>query len=72
VPFIEVNCTKDYPGGWAHYRLFADGSFRQQVRRTSSARALAHSSRCREAFRGLYRNFALGSLGQRSFVAGGA
>lgn len=71
VPFVEVNCTKDYPGGWAHYRLFADGSFRQQVRRTSSSRALAHSSRCREAFRGLYRNFALGSLGQRSFVAGG-
>jgi hypothetical protein len=71
VPFVEVNCTKDYPGGWAHYRLFADGSFRQEVRRTSSARALAHSTRCREAFRGLYRNFALGPLGQRSFVVGG-
>jgi hypothetical protein len=71
VPFVEVNCTKDYPGGWAHYRLFADGSFRQEVRRTSSPRALAHSSRCREAFRGLYRNFALGPLGQRSFVVGG-
>jgi hypothetical protein len=71
VPFVEVNCTKDYPGGWAHYRLFADGSFRQEVRRTSSPRALAHSGRCREAFRGLYRNFALGPLGQRSFVVGG-
>ncbi len=71
IPFVEVNCTKDYPGGWAHYRLYADGSFRQEVRRTSSARALAHSSRCREAFRGLYRNFALGSLAARSFVAGG-
>ncbi|HXK21840.1 MAG TPA: metallophosphoesterase [Myxococcota bacterium] len=68
VPFIEVNCTKDYPGGYAHYRLFEDGSFRQEVRRTGSARALAHSSRCRDFFRGGYRDFALGSLAARSFV----
>jgi hypothetical protein len=71
VPFVEVNCTKDYPGGWAHYELFEDGSFRQEVRRTGSARALAHSSRCRECFRGFYRDFALGSLEERSFVGGG-
>jgi hypothetical protein len=68
VPFIEVNCTKDYPGGWAHYRLFEDGSFRQEVRRTGSARALAHSTRCRDFFRGGYRDFALGSLSARSFL----
>ena len=71
VPFAEVHCTKDYPGGWAHYRLFEDGSFRQEVRRTSSERALAHSTRCRDFFRGGYRDFALGPLGARSFVAGG-
>ena len=70
LPFIEVNCTKDYPGGYALYRLFEDGSFRQEVRRTGSARALAHSSRCRDFFRGGYRDFALGALAQRSFVAG--
>ncbi len=70
-PFVEVNCTKDYPGGWAHYELYDDGSFRQEVRRTGSTRALAHSTRCRECFRGLYRDFALGALGERSFVAGG-
>ncbi len=69
VPFVEVNCTKDYPGGWAHYRLYADGSFRQEVRRTGSARALAHSSRCRDFFRGMYRVFALGTLAERSFAA---
>jgi hypothetical protein len=69
VPFIEVNCTKDYPGGYAHYRLFGDGSFRQEVRRTGSARALVHSTRCRDFFRGGYRDFALGSLAQRSFTA---
>lgn len=68
VPFVEVNCTKDYPGGWAHYRLFEDGSFRQEVRRTASARALEHSSRCRHCFRGFYRDFALGALEVRSFV----
>jgi hypothetical protein len=67
LPFVEVNCTKDYPGGWAHYRLFEDGSFRQEVRRTASPRALEHSSRCRNCFRGYYREFALGSLGARSF-----
>jgi hypothetical protein len=71
VPFIEVNCTKDYPGGWAHYRLYADGSFRQEVRRTGSERALAHSSRCRDFFRGMYRVFALGSLEERSFATPG-
>jgi hypothetical protein len=71
-PFIEVNCSKDYPGGWAHYRLFEDGSFRQEVRRTGSARALEHSTRCRDLFGGGYRRFALGSLEARSFVAGGA
>jgi predicted phosphodiesterase len=68
VPFVEVNCTKDYPGGWAHYRLFEDGSFRQEVRRTSSGRALAHSTRCRDLFKGFYRVFSLGTLGERSFA----
>jgi hypothetical protein len=70
VPFIEVHCTKDYPGGFAHYRLFEDGSFRQEVRRTSSERGLAHSTRCRDFFEGGYRRFALGPLSARSFVAG--
>lgn len=69
LPFVEVNCVKDYPGGFAHYRLFEDGSFRQEVRRTSSERALAHSTRCRDFFDGGYRRFALGSLAERSFVA---
>lgn len=69
VPFVEINCVKDYPGGFAHYRLYDDGSFRQEVRRTSSERALAHSTRCSGFFKGGYRHFALGSLAERSFVA---
>jgi predicted phosphodiesterase len=70
-PWAEVNCTKDYPGGWAEYRLYDDGSFRQEVRRTSSARALAHSSLCATFFQGGYRRFALGTLAQQSFVVEG-
>jgi hypothetical protein len=70
MPYVEVNCTKDYPGGWGHYRLFEDGSFQQEVRRTSSLRALAHSARCRDFFKGFYRIFSLGQLSERSFVAG--
>ncbi len=70
-PYVEVACTKDYPGGWAHYRLFDDGSLRQEVKRTASPRALEHSERCRHLFRGGYRDFALGSLADRSFVIGG-
>jgi 3',5'-cyclic-AMP phosphodiesterase len=71
VPFVEVSCVKDYPGSYAIYRLFADGTFRQEVRRISSERALAHSTRCRDFFAGGYRRFALGPLVSRSFVAGG-
>ena len=71
LPFIEVQCSKDYPGGWAHYRLFADGSFRQEVRRTASPRALAHSARCRQMFHGGYRAFSLGQLHERSFEVRG-
>ena len=69
VPFIEINCTKDYPGGWAHYRLFEDGHFRQEVRRTPSERALAHSTLCSSFFDGGYRRFSLGSLSERSFIS---
>jgi len=71
IPFIEVNCVKDYPGGYAVYELYDDGTFRQEVRRTSTARALAHSTRCRDFFKGGYRDFALGTLAERSFVVGG-
>jgi 3',5'-cyclic AMP phosphodiesterase CpdA len=71
MPFVEVNCVKDYPGGFAVYELYDDGTFRQEVRRTSSERALAHSTRCRDFFKGGYRDFALGTLADRCWVAGG-
>ena len=56
--------------GFAHYRLFDDGSFRQEARRTSTARALAHSTHCRSFFNGGYRHFSLGALENRSYVIG--
>jgi predicted phosphodiesterase len=71
IPFVEVHCVKDYPGGFAVYELYDDGTFRQEVRRTRSPRALAHSTRCRDFFNGGYRDFALGTLAERAWVAGG-
>ncbi|MEE2672849.1 MAG: metallophosphoesterase [Myxococcota bacterium] len=69
LPFVEVNNPKDYPGGFGHYRLFEDGSFRQEVRRTPSPRALEHSTRCRSLFQGSFQHFVLGTLEERSYVA---
>ena len=68
LPFAEVHNPKDYPGGYAVYRLFEDGSVMQEVRRTGSPRALEHAARCRALFRGLYRHFALGRLEDRSLL----
>jgi 3',5'-cyclic AMP phosphodiesterase CpdA len=70
IPFVEVNCVKDYPGGWALYELYDDGTIRQEVRRIASERALAHSTRCRDFFAGRYRGFALGTIEDRCWVAG--
>lgn len=67
-PFIEVSCVKDYPGSFGHYRLYDDGHLRQEVRRISTPRALAHSTRCRDFFNGAYRKFALGQLSDRSLI----
>ncbi len=68
VPFVEVQSTKDYPGGWAHYRLYDDGTMRQETRRTSSPRALAHSGRCSRMFGGQYLRYAIGTLADRCFT----
>jgi Icc protein len=69
LPFAEVVNPKDYPGGFGHYRLFEDGSFRQEVRRISSERALHHSTRCRGLFDGGYQHFVMGTLDERCFVS---
>lgn len=69
-PFIETHNSKDFPGGYAHYRLFDDGSFRQEMRRTGSTRALEHSEKCRALFGGTYPFFTMGTLAERSLAVG--
>ena len=67
VPFVEISCTKDYPGVWAEYGLYEDG-FTQVVRRISSPAALAWTERTRVMYHGLYRDYALGHLDHRCFT----
>ena len=49
VPFVEVACTKDYPGAWAEYRVY-EGGYTQVVRRVTSPDAFdwaeADARRC--------------------------
>jgi hypothetical protein len=67
VPFVEIACTKDYPGCWGEYRVYEDG-FTQMVRRAAAPDAMAWSEKTRGMFAGLYRDYALGPLGDRCFV----
>jgi Icc protein len=67
VPFVEVACTKDYPGSWGEYRVYG-GGYTQMVRRLSAPAAMAWSEKTRGMFGGLYRDYALGPLGDRCFT----
>ncbi len=67
VPFVEVACTKDYPGAWGEYRVH-EGGFTQVVRRAAAPAAMAWTEKTRRMFAGLYRDYALGPLGDRCFT----
>jgi predicted phosphodiesterase len=67
VPFVEVACTKDYPGAWAEYRIY-EGGYTQIVRRVTEPAAFAWAERTRGMFAGLYRDYALGHLEERCFT----
>jgi len=70
VPFVEVACTKDFPGTWAEYRVFEDGIL-QVHHRTSTPEALAWSERCRGLYADFgvdYAPFALGAISDRCFL----
>jgi hypothetical protein len=67
VPFVEIACTKDYPGAWAEYRIH-EGGMTQLVRRISAPAALEWTERTRPMFAGLYRPYALGRLDHRCFT----
>lgn len=67
VPFVEVGCTKDYPGAWGEYRIY-EGGYTQIVRRAVTPAALDWADKTRLMFWGLYRDYALGSLEDRCFA----
>lgn len=67
VPFVEVACTKDYPGGWGEYRVY-EGGYTQMVRRAAAPDAMAWTEKTRHMFAGLYRDYALGPLADRCFT----
>jgi predicted phosphodiesterase len=67
VPFVEVACVKDFPGGWAEYRVF-EGGILQVFRRISAPDALAWSERTRVLFAGLIHEYAFGAMDDRCFA----
>src|SRR6185503_19765467 len=67
VPFVEVACTKDYPGAWAEYRIY-EGGYTQVVRRVTEPSAFAWAERARTMIQGIYRDLVLGSIEARCFT----
>lgn len=67
VPWVEVACVKDFPGGWAEYRVH-EGGILQVFHRISTPDALVWSERTREMFGGMYFGYAFGDLGDRCFA----
>lgn len=66
VPYVEVASTKDFPGGWAEYRIH-EGTVVQVFRRVSTPRALAWTDRTRAMFGGIYPAYSFGNLDDRCF-----
>jgi 3',5'-cyclic-AMP phosphodiesterase len=66
VPFVEVACTKDYPGAWAEYRVY-EGGYTQVVRRVTAPHAFDWAEQTRAMFLGLYGELARGALDARCF-----
>jgi predicted phosphodiesterase len=67
VPWVEVAAVKDFPGGWAEYRVH-EGGLMQVFHRISTPDALVWTEKTRHMFGGLYFDYAFGELGDRCFV----
>lgn len=67
VPFVEVACVKDFPGGWAEYRVHERG-IAQVFHRASAPAAIEWAELTRAMFAGYYGPYAMGALEDRSFV----
>jgi len=59
--------VKDFPGGWAEYRVHERG-IAQVFHRVQAPEAVAWAERTRRMFGGLYGAYAMGRLEDRSFV----
>lgn len=66
VPWVEVACVKDFPGGWAEYRVY-EGGILQVFHRVSSPEALVWTEKTRAMYGGTYEDYAFGDLGDRCF-----
>jgi hypothetical protein len=66
VPWVEVACVKDFPGGWAEYRVH-EGGILQVFHRISSPDALVWTEKTRAMYGGTYEGYAFGDLGDRCF-----
>jgi Icc protein len=63
----EVACVKDFPGGWAEYRVCERG-IAAVFHRASPPDAVAWAERTRSMFAGHYEAIAMGRPSDRSFV----
>ena len=67
VPFVEVACVKDFPGGWAEYRVCERG-IAHVFHRVQAPEAVAWAETTRGMFGGYYGQYAMGRLDDRAFV----
>lgn len=67
IPFAEVACVKDFPGGWAEYRVYERG-IAQVFHRAQAPDAVAWAERTRAMYSGFYGPYAMGRLEDRCFV----
>lgn len=67
IPWVEVASVKDFPGGWAEYRVY-EGGILQVFHRISTPDALVWTEQTRGMFGGMYAGYAFGELGDRCFA----
>ena len=65
VPYVETACIKDFPGSWTEYRIFEGGTL-QIHRRIEDPDCLAWSEANRSLYGGLYPDYAMGKITDRS------
>jgi hypothetical protein len=67
VVISEVGSTKDYPGGWAGYRVY-EGGLTQVVRRTARPDVIGWTEATRRAVNGQWGRWSPGRLEDRCFT----